>query len=216
MVFTFSDLHEQLWRGSSAVTAIENSIDSQRAHLEDFFSPSTRDVTNCNDTSFDKPILTHQENDETDEENDSEQLPLTANDITNNRERVNEILKYARKKNISTGLENDEQMLNIAKEDVLLKRKLISQFEKSVEELNTSISKISKTMKSIGNAMQQCWNNGRTDAAVFFTKPTFYDNQNIQSNIKTFRRPNYNAGYDTAQRNFSTFVDEVNEVSSNS
>ena len=46
-------------------------------------------------------------------------------------------------------------MLNIAKEDMLLKRKLISQFEKSDEELNASISKINKTMESIGNAMQR-------------------------------------------------------------
>ena len=160
--------------------------------------------------------MTHQENDKTDEENDSEELPLTANDITSNRERVNEILKYVREKKFSTGLGNDQQMLNIAKEDILLKRKLISQFEKSVEELNTSISKISKTMKSIGNAMQQCGNNGRIDAAVFFTKPTFHDNQNIQSNTNNFRRPYYNAGYDTAQRNFPTFVNDVIEVSSNS
>ena len=47
-------------------------------------------------------------------------------------------------------------MLNIAKEDMLLKRKLISQFEKSDEELNASISQISKTMESISNAIQQC------------------------------------------------------------
>ena len=44
----------------------------------------------------------------------------------------------------------------------------------------------------------------------------FMINQNIQSNANTVRRPNYNAGYDTAQRNFSTFVDEVNDVLSNS
>ena len=47
-------------------------------------------------------------------------------------------------------------MLNIAKEDMLSKRKLISQSEKSDEELNASISEISKTMEPIGNAMQQC------------------------------------------------------------
>ena len=41
-------------------------------------------------------------------------------------------------------------MLNIAKKDMVLKRKLISQFEKSDEELNASISKISKTMESMG------------------------------------------------------------------
>ena len=59
-------------------------------------------------------------------------------------------------KKLSTCLGNDEQMMNIAKEDMLLKRKPISQFEKSDEEFNVSISKIGKTMKSIGNAMQQC------------------------------------------------------------
>ena len=42
------------------------------------------------------------------------------------------------------------------------------------------------------------------------------NNQNIQSNENNVRRPNYNAGYDTAQRDFCTFVDEVNDVSSNS
>ena len=108
-------------------------------------------------------------------------------------------------------------MLNIAKEDILLKRKLISQFEKSVEELNTSISKISKTMKSIGNAMQQCV--GIMGGLMLqYSSPNqyFMNNQNIQSNTNNFRRPYYNAGYDIAQRNFSTFVDEVNEVSSNS
>ena len=47
-------------------------------------------------------------------------------------------------------------MLNIAKKDMVLKRKLVSQFEKSEEELNASISKISKTMESIGNVIQQC------------------------------------------------------------
>ena len=40
----------------------------------------------------------HQENDETDEENDSEELPLTADDITNNRERANEFLKNRQRK----------------------------------------------------------------------------------------------------------------------
>ena len=99
-------------------------------------------------------MLTHQGNDETDEESDAEELPLTANDITtNDRERANEFLKNRREKKLSTRLGNDEQMLNIAKEYMLLKRKLISQFEKK---LNASISKISKTMKSVGNAMQQC------------------------------------------------------------
>ena len=34
-------------------------------------------------------MLTHQENDETDEENDSEELPLRANDITNKKEQMN-------------------------------------------------------------------------------------------------------------------------------
>ena len=58
-------------------------------------------------------------------------------------------------KKLSTRLGNDEQMLNIAKEDMLLKGKLISQFEKSDEKLNVNISKISKTMESIGNAMQK-------------------------------------------------------------
>ena len=42
------------------------------------------------------------------------------------------------------------------------------------------------------------------------------NNQNIQTNANNVRRPNYNAGYDTAQRSFSTFVDEVNNISSNS
>ena len=108
-------------------------------------------------------------------------------------------------------------MLNIAKEDMLLKRKLISQFEKSDEELNASISKISKTMESIGNAMQQCI--GKMGGLMMqHSSPYqyFMNNQNIQSNTNNVRRSNYNAGYDTAQRNFSTFVDEVNDVSSNS
>ena len=164
------------------------------------------------------PMLTHQGNDETDEENDAEELPLTANDITtNDRERANEFLKNRREKKLSTRLGNDEQMLNIAKEDMLLKRKLISQFEKSDEELNASISKISETMESIGNAMQQCV---RIMGGLMMQHSSpykyFMKNQNIQSNAKNVRRPNYNAGYDTAQHNFSTLVDEVSDVSSNS
>ena len=47
-------------------------------------------------------------------------------------------------------------MLNIVKEDILLKRNLLTQFEKSEEELNSSIFKIRKTMESISNAKQQC------------------------------------------------------------
>ena len=93
VVFTFFNMRKQLWGGSPAVTAIENSIDSPEVHLEESFSPSTSDATNRNDTSIDMPMLTHQENDETDEENDSEELLLTANDITNSRERANEFLK---------------------------------------------------------------------------------------------------------------------------
>ena len=88
--------------------------------------------------------LIQQEKDEADKENDSEDLLLIANDITNNRERANEFLKNRQDKKLSIPLGNDEQMLNIAKKDVLLKRKLISQFEKSDEELNASVSKITK------------------------------------------------------------------------
>ena len=125
VVFTFFDLCEQQWEGSPAITAIENSIDSQGAHLVESFSSSTCDATNCNDTSTDMPTLTHQENDETDKENDSEELPLTANDITNHWEKANEFLKNRQENKLSTHLGNDEQMLNISKEDMLLKRKLI-------------------------------------------------------------------------------------------
>ena len=88
--------------------------------------------------------LIQQEKDEADKENDSEELLLIANDNTNNRERANEFLKNRQDKKLSIPLGNDEQMLNIAKKDVLLKRKLISQFEKSDEELNASVSKITK------------------------------------------------------------------------
>ena len=88
--------------------------------------------------------LIQHEKDEADKENDSEELLLIANDITNNRERANEFLKNRQDKKLSIPLGNDEQMLNIAKKDVLLKRKLISQFEKSDKELNASVSKITK------------------------------------------------------------------------
>ena len=217
VVFTFFDLCEQLWGGNPAFTAIENRIDSQGAYLEESFSSLTSDATNCNDTSIDMSMLTHQENDEIDEENDSEELPLTANDITDNRERTNEFLKNRLEKKLSTRSGNDEQMINIAKEDMLSKRKLISQFEKSDEELNISISKISKTMESIGNAMQECVGIMR-GLMMQYSSPYqyFINNQNIQSNTNNVRRSNYNAGYDTASRNFSTFVDERNDVSSNS
>ena len=53
MAFTFFDLFEELWEGSPAVPAIENSPDSQGVHLKESFSPSTSDATNCNDTSVD-------------------------------------------------------------------------------------------------------------------------------------------------------------------
>ena len=108
-------------------------------------------------------------------------------------------------------------MLNTAKEDMLLKRKLISQFEKSAEELNGNISKISKTMESISNAMQQCIGiMGGLMMQHSSPYQYFMNNQSIQSNANNVRRPNYNADYDTAQQNFFTFVDEVNDVSSNS
>ena len=71
---------------SPAVTAIEHSIYSQGVHLEESFSPSASDAANCYDTSIDTQMLTNQDHDETDEQNDSEELPLTVNDITNNRE----------------------------------------------------------------------------------------------------------------------------------
>ena len=94
---------------------------------------------------------------------------------------------------------------------MLLKRKLISQFEKADEELNASISKVSKTMESIiGNAMQQYVGvMGGLMMQHFSPYQYLMNNQNIQTNANNVRRPNYNAGYDTAQRNFSTFVDEV-------
>ena len=136
MFFTFLHLCEQLWEGSPAAPAIENK-DSQGVHLKESFSPLASDTTTCNDTSIDISMLTHQENDETEEENDSKEFPLRANDITNNSERANEFLKNSREKKLSAHLGNDEQMLNIAKEDILLKRKLIFHFEKSDEELKT-------------------------------------------------------------------------------
>ena len=72
-------------------------------------------------------------------------------------------------------------------------------------------------MKSIGNAMQQCIGIiGELMMQHSLWYQYFMINQNIQSNANAVRRPNYNAGYDTAQRNFSTFVDEVNDVLSNS
>ena len=128
--------------------------------------------------------MTHQENDETDEENDSEELPLTANDITNNRERANEFLKNRRAKK-KTRLGNHEQMLDVAKEDILLRRKLISQFEKSDERLNASISKTTKTMESIGNAMQH-WVGIKGGLMMQHSSPYqhFMNNQNVQSNAK--------------------------------
>ena len=53
-------------------------------------------------------MLTHQKNYETDEENDAEELPLTANDITtNDRERASEFLKNRREKKLSTCSGND-------------------------------------------------------------------------------------------------------------
>ena len=55
--------------------------------------------------STDMSMLTHHE---TDEENDAEELPLTANDITTNyRERANEFLKNRREKKLSTRSGND-------------------------------------------------------------------------------------------------------------
>ena len=55
--------------------------------------------------SIDMSMLTHHE---TDEENDAEELPLTANDITTNyRERANEFLKNRREKKLSTRSGND-------------------------------------------------------------------------------------------------------------
>ena len=86
-------------RDSLAVIAIEHRIYSQGEHLEESFSPSTSDVANCYDTYIDTRMLTDQDHDETDEENDSEELPLTVNDTTNNRERKNELLKNRREKN---------------------------------------------------------------------------------------------------------------------
>ena len=74
-------------------------------------------------------------------------------------------------------------MLNIAKEDMVLKRKLISQFEKSDEELNASLSKISKTIEFIGNPMQQCVGiMGGLMMQHSSSYQYFMNNQNIQSN----------------------------------
>ena len=74
-------------------------------------------------------------------------------------------------------------MLNIAKEDMVLKRKLISQFEKSDKELNASLSKISKTIESIGNPMQQCVGiMGGLMMQHSSSYQYFMNNQNIQSN----------------------------------
>ena len=72
-------------------------------------------------------------------------------------------------------------------------------------------------MKSIGNAKQQYVGIMRR-LMMQYSSPNQYlmNSQNIQSNANDFIRPNYNTGYDIAQCNFSTFVDEVNDVSSNS
>ena len=72
-------------------------------------------------------------------------------------------------------------------------------------------------MKSTGNAKQQYVGIMRR-LMMQYSSPNQYlmNSQNIQSNANDFRRPNYNTGSDIAQRNFSTFVDEVNDVSSNS
>ena len=93
-------------------------------------------------------MLTNQDHDETDEQNDSEELPLTVNDITNNRERKNELLKKRREKNSPLIWVMINRYWILKKKDML-----ISQFEKSNEGLNASISKISKTMESMGYAV---------------------------------------------------------------
>ena len=197
---------------SPAVTAIEHIIYSQGAHLEESFSPSTSDAANFYNTYIDTWMLTDQDHDETDEENDSEELPLTVNDITNNRERKNELLKKRREKNSPLIWVMINRCWILKKKDML-----ISQFEKSNEGLNASISKISKTMESMGYAVQQCV--GIIGTLIMqHSSPYqyFMNNQNIQSNATNVTKPNYNAGYDTAQCNFSSYVDEVKDISSNS
>lgn len=94
---------------------------------------------------------------------------------------------------------------------------LISQLEKSNEGLNASISKISKTMESMGYAVQQCV---RIIGTLMMQHSSpyqyFMNNQNIQSNATNVTKPNYNAGYDTAQCIFSSFLDKVKDITSNS
>ena len=157
-------------------------------------------------------MLTNQDHDETDEQNDSEELPLTVNDITNNRERKNELLKKRREKNSPLIWVMINRCWILKKKDML-----ISQFEKSNEGLNASISKISKTMESMGYAVQQCV---RIIGTLMMQHSSpyqyFMNNQNIQSNATNVTKPNYNAGCDTAQCIFSSFLDKVKDITSNS
>ena len=69
--------------------------------------------------------------------------------------KITEMLNNRQEKKIKQKLTSDAQFLNYAKEDLELKRKLLDRLDKEDSDFKESMTKINKTMETVGESISQ-------------------------------------------------------------
>ena len=169
VVLTFFDLCERVWGGSPAVESIGNGIDSSALTEEDTQDDSTEKQNSISPV----PSLTLSDNSfldngdeseisadisllpgESDEEDAVEQQPNTSCSSKDRRAKIAKFLKDRKDAKMTKKLNCETQMLNCTKEDLGLKRKIAVSMEKSDTEMSQAMTKVNKTMESIGDSIK--------------------------------------------------------------
>ena len=245
VVLTFFDLCERVWGGSPAVESIDNGIDSSALaeHTQDgstqrqnSISPvpsvtvtqSDNSLFNNDDeseVSADIPLLPG----ESDEEDAVTQQATTSCSSKDRRDKIAKFLKDRKDAKMTKKLNCETQMLNCAKEDLGLKRKIAVDMEKSDNEMSEAMTKVNKTMESIGDSikhgfalMAEVMKQTQAPPAIFFPPQYITSNYQPQTQANQTWMPNYfgqSAGqtpHQVSQLNRMPFANNVDDETSQS
>ena len=144
VVFTFYNLCESLWGGSPAVESVSTGLDS--ADVQDEAESITEELSERDE----------QEEGSSLSEADKSQEECKLDETTKKRRAtITEMLNNRKEKKINQKLTSDAQFLNYAKEDLELKRKLLDRLDKEDSDFKESMTKINKTMETVGESISQ-------------------------------------------------------------
>ena len=144
MVFTFYNLCESLWGGSPAIESVSRGLDSSDVQDK---AESITEVLSEQDEQEEGSSLS-----ETDKNQEECKLDETTK---KRRAKITEMLNNRTEKKINQKLKSDAQFLNYAKEDLQLKRKLLDRLDKEDSDFKESMTKINKTMETVGESISQ-------------------------------------------------------------